>query len=125
MSSSKDKVMWLMLYRLLKSQQRGLTRPLRIQATLLYVQAVQAARCSVMGLLGFCILYLFLFTGFILFHVGLFFTLPGTLTERGVIFMWLGGGYVVAMLLLCAFALSQKRWMKMTGADKAVLKALE
>lgn len=125
MSRSKDKVMWLMLYRLLKSQQQGLVRPLRIKAAYLMVKTVQAARGGVMAFLGICMLYLFLFTGFLLFHVGLFLNLPGTLAERGCVFMWLGGGYVLTMLLLCAVGLSQKRWMKMTGADKAVLRALE
>ena len=125
MSNSKDKVMWLMLFRLIKSQQRGLIRPLRIKTALLHVKAVQAARYSVMALLGFCFLYLFLFAGFVLFHVGLFLYLPGSPADKGCIFMWLGGGYVLAMLVVCAFALSQKRWMKMSGADKAVIRALQ
>lgn len=125
MISSKGIVLWLILFRLLKGQQKSITRPLRIKATFLYVKAVQIARGSVIALLGFCILHLFLFTGFIMFHAGLFLYMPGTLTEKGLFFMCLGGGYVVAMLLVCVFALTQKRWMKMTGADKAVLRALE
>jgi hypothetical protein len=125
MRRSGNIVVWLLLYRLLKSRRQGLSRPLRIKATFLYVKAVQAARNTAIGLLGFGILCLFLLTGFLSFHAGLFLYLPGTLAERGRIFMWLGGGYVLVMLLICAFALSQKRWMKMTGADKAVLRALE
>ncbi len=125
MKSSKNIVVWLLLYRLLIGQRQKLTRPLRIKATFLHVKAVRAARNSVIGLLGFCLLMLFLFTGFMAFHAGLFLVLPGTLAERGRIFMWMGGGYVFAVMLACAFALSQKRWMKMTGADKAVLRALE
>lgn len=125
MSSSGNRVFRLLLYRLLRSQRHCLTRPLRIKATLLYVRAVQVVRCSVMSVLGLCVVCLFLFTGLALFHLGLFLYLPGSLAEKGCIFMWLGGGYIVAMSLLCAFALSQKKWMKMTGADKAVLRALE
>lgn len=125
MGNAKDKVMWLMLYRMMKSQQHSMMRPLRIRATLLYVQAVKAARGSVMGVIGLCVLYILLFTGFAMFHVGLFLYLPWTLADKGWLMMWLGGGYFVATLLLCGFMLSQKRWMKMTGADEAVMKALE
>ncbi len=113
MKSSKTMVAWLLLYRLLMGQRPKFTRPLRIQATFLHVKAVQAARNSVITLLGLCVLVLFLFTGFMVFHVGLFLYLPGTLAERGFTFICLGGGYVLVW------------WMRMTGADKAVLRALE
>lgn len=125
MKSSKNIVVWLLLYQLLIGQPQKLVRPLRIKAAFLHVKAVRAARNSVFALLGFCVLLLFLFTGFMAFHAGLFLVLPGTLAERGLIFMWMGGGYVFVVILACVIALSQKRWMKMTGADKAVRRALE
>jgi len=124
MTKTSDKVLWMMIYQLLRSQQRSVLRPLRIRATLMYVKGVRAARWTAFGLVGLCLLYIFLFGGFLLFHVGLFFYLPWTAAEKGCLFMGLGGGYVALTLLILAFALSQKRWMRMTGADKAVLEAL-
>ena len=124
MSKTSDKVMWMMLLQLLRSQQRSLLRPLRIRATLAYVQAVRAARMSIFALVGLCLFYILLLGGFLIFHVGLYVYLPWTDADKGLLFMCLGGGYFLLMLLIVAFALSQKRWMRMTGADEAVMKAL-
>lgn len=109
---------------LLKGQQRQLMRPLHIRMAIAKVEAVKLARNSVLGL---CVLNLFcilLLSGFLLFHIGLFFYLPGSTADRGLIFMILGGSYVILMLLGMGMALSQKRWMRISGADKAVLDAL-
>lgn len=125
MPHKKNKVMWLLIYRMLRREQRSLSRPLRIKMTMMYVKAVQAARSSVMALIGLCILSSFLFGGFLLFHLGLFLYLPWDTAEKGELFMWLGGGYFLLSLLFCAGVLSQRRWMRMTGADDAVRKALE
>ncbi|MDA3874595.1 MAG: hypothetical protein PF795_11635 [Kiritimatiellae bacterium] len=125
MRDPKEKVIWLLIYRVLRGEQRSLTRPLRIRATLMYVKAVRAARRSLIGLIGLCILFVFLFGGFLLFHAGLFFYLPCEPAEKGELFMWLGGGYFLLTLLICVVSLSQRRWMRMTGADEAVRNALK
>ena len=77
-----------------------------------------------MGMMFFQIFKLFLFAGFAIFHAGLFFYLDVGESEKGEIFMILGGVYFLLMVLGIFMALSQKRWMKMTGADKAVMKAI-
>lgn len=125
MSEAKDKVMWLLIYRMLRGEQRSLTRPLRIKATVMYVKAVRALRSSLIGLIGLRILSHIFFGGFLLFHVGLFCYLPGSQEEKGEIFMWLGGGYLLLTVLISTVLLSQRRWMRMTGADEAVVKALK
>ena len=125
MRSKKDMIFWLLLYRMLVGEQRSLTRPLRVKSAQMYVKTVQAARRSVFVLMGFCLLCIFLFGGFLLFHVGLFFYMDGDLSDKGGIFMWLGGIYFLLTLVICALALSQRRWMSMSGADVAVRKAIK
>lgn len=124
MKDSHERLLSQLLRIFLKSQQTGVTRPLRIRLAIAQVQAVKAARSTVMGLMFFQIFKLLLFAGFAIFHVGLFFYLDVGESEKGEIFMILGGVYFLLMVLGMFMGLSQKRWMKMTGADKAVMKAI-
>jgi len=122
--STKDPLTTYILSLLLKSQQGQLMRPLRIRLALAKVEAVKFARNSVLAVCLMSVFYVLLLSGFLLFHVGLFFYLPGSGAEKGLIFMILGGSYFVLMVLGMCIAVSQKRWMRKTGADKTVLNAL-
>jgi len=88
------------------------------------VEAVKFARNSVLAICLLSLFYVLLLSGFLLFHVGLFFYLPVSAAEKGLIFMILGGAYFILMMLGMCIAVSQKRWMRKTGADKTVLNAL-
>ncbi|WFB36663.1 hypothetical protein P3T73_02665 [Kiritimatiellota bacterium B12222] len=124
MKASHEGWVTQLLAMFLRSQQTGLTRPLRIRMAIAQVEAVKFARGSVMRIMLLLLLYVILFTGFILFHVGLFFYLDWGLADKGALFMILGGVYVLLMVLFMMFGLSQKRWMKKSGADRAVIHAL-
>jgi len=119
-----DPLLSYLLTMLLKEQKHQLMRPLRIRWAIAKVEAVKMARNSVLMLCMLSIFYVLLFGGFLLFHVGLFFYLPGSEIDRGLLLMILGGVYFLLMLLGMAVGLSQKRWMRKSGADKAVLDAL-
>jgi hypothetical protein len=119
-----DPLITYLITLLLKGQQRQFMRPLRIRLAIAQVEAVKLARNSVMAICLMCLFYIILFSGILLFHVGLFFYLPGSTADRGLIFMILGGFYFLLMLLGMRIALSQKRWMHKSGADKAVIDAL-
>jgi hypothetical protein len=124
MAASKDHLFAHLLGVLLLGKTGSVTRTMRIRATFAYVKTLQVARQGIMGLLGLSFLLLLVNCGLLVFHIGLFFYLPWSLQDKGLLLMILGGSYVLLTLLGCAFALSQRRWMRKTGADKAVRNAL-
>ncbi|MDF3130981.1 phage holin family protein [Kiritimatiellaeota bacterium B1221] len=124
MKSSHERFIGHVLGMILRSQQTGLTQPLRIRMAIAKVEAVKIVRGSVMGIFLLSLFYLFLFTGFVLFHVGLFFYLDWTVVDKGALFMIIGAVYFLLMILGMMMGLSQRRWMRKSGADKAVYNAL-
>lgn len=121
----KDPLLAYCLSLLVKSQQQQLLRPLRIRLAMAKVEAVKCARASVLAICLLSIFFVILLSGFVMFHVGLFFYLPGSMADRGLIIMILGASYFFLMMIGMCMALSQKRWMRKSGADQTVLRALQ
>lgn len=90
----------------------------RIQAAILYVQTVQAARKGFLAglLLAFCLLLGG--CGFVLFHVGLFLLVPWP--WNAVTLLALGSLYMLIVLLVLRWLCSEKTWMSFSKADQCV-----
>lgn len=96
---------------------------LKIEATKGYLQGVRLARLSALGLLGLGLLIMLAGLGLLLFHVGVFILLPWTVDAKAVLAIILGLAYmVIGGLTLCS-AMSEKTWMKKSGATEMLNEA--
>jgi len=118
------RLLWLLILRLVRRQQRNAVHMARIKTATYYVKGVQAARLSLMAYLGLCMLRFTLGFGFVLLHAGLLVYLPWSAKQKGLLLMGLGGFYAVAGMIVFAALLSQRTWMKATRADEAVARAV-
>ena len=97
---------------------------MRIKAATGYVKGVRAARTAVLAYVGFCLLVALLAAGFILFHVGLYVRLAWEPADKALLMMVMGGVYMAIPAIGFAILASQRLWMRATGADEAVRRAL-
>ncbi len=118
-------VLWLLLLRLMQPEQLRAVHIARIKAATYYVKAVQAARGGLMGYLGLCLLRYVMGFGFLLVHAGLALYLPWTLQEKGLLFLILGGSYMLITGIAFMILLAQRTWMKVSSADEAVVRAVQ
>lgn len=103
----------------LLNQYRQLTLDLlRIETAKCYLRGVQMARLSAMGLLGMGLMVGLVCVGAALFHAGLFILLPWSLKTKAAIGLLLGLFYVLAGALALRAALSERTWMKKSGAGR-------
>jgi hypothetical protein len=123
MSKRTERLFVDILLRLFKRQQRALIQLGRIKVARWYVLCVKSARSAYLfgvGLLGVAVL---LFGGFVLFHIGLFFYLPWTLSDRALLLLSLGGLYFAIGALLLLVVGRQEFWMRLSKADDIVERA--
>ena len=119
------RVLWLLLLRLMQPEQLRAVHIARIKAATYYVKAVQTARSGLMGYLGLCLLRYVMGFGFLLLHAGLALYLPWTLQEKGLLFLILGGSYMLITGIAFMILLAQRTWMKVSSADEAVIRAVQ
>ncbi len=106
-----------------EGERRRLVRLGKIQAAVAYVKGVRAARLGVMALVGLVVCSMVLFLGLVLFHVALFIYVPWEIEVKLLVMALLGLAYIIAAVAVMAAALSQKRWMRCSGAKRAVEEA--
>jgi hypothetical protein len=89
---------------------------LKIEAAKGYLQGVQMARLSAIGLLRMGLFIALIGVGVLLLHAGLFILLPWSVAARAVLGMCLGLAYVVIGCVALHAAMSEKSWMQKSGA---------
>ncbi len=103
-----------------EGERRRLVRLGKIQAAVAYVKGVRAARLGIMALVGLVVCSMVLFLGLLLLHVALFICLPWEIKVKLLVMAILGLIYVIAAVVIMVALLSQKRWMRHSGATRAV-----
>lgn len=96
----------------------------RIEAARCYLHFVQTARRSALGLTGLMLVVTLIGIGALLFHVGLFILLPGSLKIKAAFGMALGLTYVLLGGWILYAVLSEKTWLDKSGACKMLEKAV-
>jgi len=125
MKNEINQFLWKMFVGLARSKQKDMAHLARIRAAMLYVKGVQTMRLTVVGCLGISLLCVLLCGGFILFHVGLFFYLPGSIAVKGLILAVLGAIYLLIAITVLASLSSERFWMRMSKADETVKRAVK
>lgn len=119
------RLIWLLLLRMVRRQRDSIIHLTRIKTAIYYVKGIQSARLALVGYLGLCLLRLIFGAGFVLVHAGLFLYLPGDMRTKGKWIMVLGGIYLLISIIVFAVLLSQRIWMRVSGANKAVMRAVD
>jgi len=89
---------------------------LKIEVVKSYLQGVQMARLSALGLMRMGLLISLICVGVLLLHAGIFILLPWTLEAKAVSGILLGVVYVVAGGLALRSTMDEKAWMEKSGA---------
>ncbi len=89
---------------------------LRIEVAKSYLQGLQMARLSAIGLMRMGLLISLISVGMLLLHAGLFVLLPWTLEIKAVSGMILGSVYMVAGGVALRWSMNEKTWMEKSGA---------
>ncbi len=102
---------------LIKQKRRAAIDWLKIRAAIWYLRGVAQARLIAVRI-GLVIAGLLLATaGFIAFHVGIFLWLPVSLALKGLLLAALGLIYVVLGWLVVRHLLSERAWLRSSGAQ--------
>lgn len=91
---------------------------LKVEATKSYIHGVRLARRSAIGMMLMGLVVGLILLGALLFHVGLFFLLPGGVKVKAALCMLLGLVYAVVGGLALRAAADERRWMEKSGASK-------
>ncbi len=96
----------------------------RIQAAIVYLNFIKGARRMTMlaCLLVLCVVILA--CGFLLIPVGLCLFMPWAPETKAIVAVSIGAGYIIIPLIVGIALFSEKRWMKMSSADKLLKSAL-
>ena len=95
----------------------------KIEAATYYIKAIQSGRQGFLSALLVWLGIFFFALGVVLLHASLFVGLYlwfQSLTAVAIGLLVLGGIYVIIILLVARFVLSEKAWMKFFKADKLV-----
>ena len=96
---------------------------LKIEAAKSYLQGVQMARLSTLGLLQLGLIIGLICIGVILFHAALFFLLPWSLKEKALLGLLLGLVYIIAGVVALVVSMDEKKWMQKSGATAMIKEA--
>lgn len=118
------KLLWLLLLQSAQRQSRTTVQLARIRTARAAVRGVQAARLTAAGAFTALLLAGLVAVGFLLFHIGLFLLLPWTLEQRAWLLLILGALYLLAVGIVATRLLRDRFWMRMTGADRMVERAV-
>lgn len=95
---------------------------LKIEAAKSYLQGVQMARLSAIGLMRIGLLMSLICVGALLLHAGLFILLPWTLETKAVSGIILGLIYMVTSGVALRLSMDEKTWMDKSGASEMLKK---
>lgn len=95
---------------------------LRIEAAARMVRVVRMARLLFLGWLALCLLAVLVVAGLVLAHVGLYLLLP--FPANAITLLALGVFYLLLAGLVLAWAMSERTWLRVSGAGKRVDSAL-
>ncbi|OGV69456.1 MAG: hypothetical protein A2283_16350 [Lentisphaerae bacterium RIFOXYA12_FULL_48_11] len=95
----------------------------KIEAAKSYLQSVQIARLSALGLMQLGLVIALICLGTVLFHAGLFTLLPWTVKAKALLGMFLGLAYVISGSVALGAAMNEKIWMEKSGATKMLEEA--
>jgi apolipoprotein N-acyltransferase len=96
---------------------------LKIQAAIWYVKGVAQARRIAVRIVAVVAALLLGTAGFIILHVGLFLWLPVSLAVKGLLLAALGLIYLLAAGLVIRRLLSERSWLKNSGASDFIASA--
>lgn len=124
MSKSLHKLVWALLLQSAQRQSRTTVQLARIRTARAAVKGVQAARLTAGWTFVLLLLVGLAVAGFLIFHAGLFVLLPWPLEQRAWLMLLLGGIYLLAVGITAARLLRDRFWMRFTGTDRLVERAL-
>jgi len=106
--------------RLAGRQRRAAADWLRIRGAIWYVRGVGKARGAAVALAVAAGCLLLGAAGFLLLHVGLFLWLPVAPPVKGLILAGLGLAYLFVAMLVLRNSLSERTWLRASGADELI-----
>ena len=109
---------------MLVSYRRLSLQLLKMEAAKWYLQGVQIARFSAIGLMWMGLGIALVFVGVLLLHAGLFILLPWTLEAKAVLGVVLGLAYVVIGGIALRAAMDERAWMEKSGAAEMLEEAI-
>ena len=124
MGKTGNKLFWGLFLGFLRQKERTAIQLFRIKAATAYVKGVQGARLAFLGYLAVAVLIVIFTAGFILLHVGLYHYLDWPVQSKALLLMVLGGIYFVIPLLVFCVMARPRLWMRCSGADEIVDRAL-
>ena len=96
----------------------------KIQAAIVYLNFIKGARRMTMLACVLVLCAVILACGFLLIPVGLCLFMPWAPETKAIVAVSFGTGYIIIPLIVGIALFSEKRWMKMSSADKLVKSAL-
>ena len=96
---------------------------LKIGAAKCYMHGVRTARLSAIGLMQMGLLIGLICVGVLLLHAGLFILLPGTVAVKAAVGLFLGLAYVTIGVVALRAAMSERAWMRKSGAADILAQA--
>ena len=109
--------------KLLDNCRRLSTQLLKIEAAKCYLQGVQMARLSAIGLMRMGLVIALICFGVLLLHAGLFILLPWTVATKAVLGLFLGLVYVVIGVVSLRATMDERTWMEKSGAARMLEEA--
>jgi hypothetical protein len=123
--SRLPRIVWVLIRRLAHRQGLLAVQLVRIRVASEYVKGVKTIRALLLFYLGLLALIGLIMAGVVVFHIGLFYVLPGSLKVRAALLMMLGVFYFSIPLIVLFFWSRDQFWMKASGADEIVKNALK
>jgi len=111
--------------KLLDNFRRLSIKVLEIEAAKFYVQGVQMARLSAIGLMRMGLKIGLIVVGVLLFHAGLFILLPWSVESKAVLGMFLGFAYVAIGSVRLHAAMDEKTWIEKSGITEMLEEATD
>lgn len=92
----------------------------KVKGAIYYLQAIKAARRVVILICLLLFVVTMIGAGLVLIPLALILWAPWPLETKVIVGVVVGGLYLFVPVISIAILLSQKRWMRMTGADAIV-----
>jgi hypothetical protein len=96
----------------------------KIEAAIIYLNFIKGARRMTMLACILVLCVVILACGFLLIPVGLCLFMPWAPQTKAIVAVSVGAAYIVIPLIAGIVLFSEKRWMKMSSADKLLKSAL-
>lgn len=116
-------VLSVIAVKVLDNYRRLSVQLLRIEAAKSYLNGVKLARQSALGVMTMGLIIALIVVGLLLFHACLFILLPWTLESKAIGGLFLGLAYMVGGGVALFKAMSEKTWMKKSGAARMIEEA--